>query len=72
MGCRVFLSVVYVALSATADVIILVVSSSLVERRLWNYIGIMCRSRLGGFYAGRIDVSGATALVKLRSVLDHE
>ena len=72
MVCRVLLSVVYVSLSTTANVIILVVGSSLVERSLWNYIGIMGRTRLGGFSAWRIDVPRATALVKTRSVLDQE
>ena len=72
MVCRVFLSVVYVSLSAAANVITLVVGSSLVERSLWNYIGIMCRTRLGGFGAWRIDVPRTTALGKTRSVLDQE
>ena len=63
---------VYVSLSAAANVITLLVGSSLVERSLWNYIGIMGRTRLGGFSAWRIDVPRATALGKTRSVLDQE
>ena len=62
----------YVSLSATANVITLVVISGLVERSLWNYIGIMCRTRLGRFGARRVDIPRATALVKSRSVLDPE
>ena len=53
---------VYVPLSTTTDMIVLVFRTCFVHCSLWDYIGVMCASQLGGFDFWGINVASTTAL----------